>query len=384
MELKDRVLKFIVLMGLVSLFGDMIYEGVRGISGIYLQSLGASMMVVSITAGLGEFLGYSVRLISGTLVDRLKAYWFFTFLGYGFLIFIPLLAFVDSLELAVLFILLERFGKGLRTPARDTIVSFVSQKVGRGVSFGIIKFFDQFGSIIGPLIFLISYSLFHNYKVGFFAMFIPFAMVVISLFMARKMFPNPEKLETPTLIENSNRIFYVYILFTFFSIVSMPNYQVISYFFKLSGVLNNEQIMVFYMLAMFFEMVVAIVIGKTYDIYKFKILTFLPVITFLLVIFSFNGYFYTAIISVLLYGTVLAIHESVMRSAVADLTKVSKRGFSYGIFTFIFGLGYFLGNVTIGFLSNKGYVYVVIFSGLTQFISLLLLIYLFQLTKKKA
>ena len=132
MELKDRVLKFIVLMGLVSLFGDMIYEGVRGISGIYLQSLGASMMVVSITAGLGEFLGYSVRLISGTLVDRLKAYWFFTFLGYGFLIFIPLLAFVDSLELAVLFILLERFGKGLRTPARDTIVSFVSQKVGRG------------------------------------------------------------------------------------------------------------------------------------------------------------------------------------------------------------------------------------------------------------
>ncbi|EEP61118.1 hypothetical protein [Sulfurihydrogenibium yellowstonense] len=55
METK-KIYKFIILMGFVSLFGDTVYEGTKGIAGPYLYSLGASLFIVSFTAGLGEFL----------------------------------------------------------------------------------------------------------------------------------------------------------------------------------------------------------------------------------------------------------------------------------------------------------------------------------------
>ncbi len=373
---------FIVLLGLVSFLGDVIYEGIRGISGAYLHGLGASMLVVSITAGLGEFLGYSIRLFSGTIVDKLKAYWLFTFIGYGLLVSIPFLVFVDQLELAVFLILLERLGKGLRSPARDSIVSFVSQKIGRGMGFGITEALDQLGAILGPLIFLISYSIHKSYKVGFALMFIPFVLLMLILFYGRRIVPYPEKEERGEQKIFSSKVFYVYILFSFFAILSVPQYQVISYYFKNTGVISDANVMLFYMLAMFVDLVVALIVGKLYDIFKFKVLVALPFFTFILMVFSYGNYFYFAVISAILYGVIIAMHESIMRSAVADLTNISKRGFSYGIFNFIFGLGYFVGNVIIGFLYKFGYLYLLIFSGVSQIISIALFFYLIELVGK--
>ncbi len=51
---KGSAIKFVILLGIVSLFADMTYEGARSISGQYLAILGASGFVVGIVAGLGE------------------------------------------------------------------------------------------------------------------------------------------------------------------------------------------------------------------------------------------------------------------------------------------------------------------------------------------
>ncbi|MGE0033752.1 MAG: MFS transporter, partial [Pseudothermotoga sp.] len=75
---------FIVLMGFVSLFSDIVYEGARGVAGPFLLQLGAGAAVVAFAAGFGEFAGYVLRLFTGYLVDRTKRYWFFTLLGYSF------------------------------------------------------------------------------------------------------------------------------------------------------------------------------------------------------------------------------------------------------------------------------------------------------------
>jgi len=77
---------------LVSCFGDIVYEGARSITGPFLAVLGASSAVVGIIAGVGEFLGYTMRLASGYLADKTRLYWPLTFLGYGALLSIPLLA----------------------------------------------------------------------------------------------------------------------------------------------------------------------------------------------------------------------------------------------------------------------------------------------------
>ena len=63
-------LTFVILLGVVSLFADMTYEGARSITGPYLAVLGASATVVGIVAGFGELVGYALRLAAGYLSDR--------------------------------------------------------------------------------------------------------------------------------------------------------------------------------------------------------------------------------------------------------------------------------------------------------------------------
>ena len=108
---KKNAFWLILLFGLVSLFGDMVYEGARSVNGPYLKTLGANAAIVGLVAGLGEFLGYAIRLASGYFADRAKAYWLLTFLGYGMLISVPLLSLAGIWQVAVIFIIIEKIGR---------------------------------------------------------------------------------------------------------------------------------------------------------------------------------------------------------------------------------------------------------------------------------
>src|SRR5262249_44079661 len=73
---------FVLAFGLVSLFADMVYEGARSIIGPYLATLGASATGVGLIAGIGEFIGYGLRVGSAYLVTRTRHYWAWTITGY--------------------------------------------------------------------------------------------------------------------------------------------------------------------------------------------------------------------------------------------------------------------------------------------------------------
>lgn len=60
---------FVMTTGIVHLFDDITYEGGGSINGPFMASLGASAVIVSVTAGLGEFLGYALRLPAGYAAD---------------------------------------------------------------------------------------------------------------------------------------------------------------------------------------------------------------------------------------------------------------------------------------------------------------------------
>src|SRR5438132_4446894 len=74
---------FVLTMGIVNLFGDVTYEGGGSINGPFLGSLGASAAAISIIAGAGEFLGYSLRSVSGYVADKTGKHWPVTFIGYA-------------------------------------------------------------------------------------------------------------------------------------------------------------------------------------------------------------------------------------------------------------------------------------------------------------
>lgn len=129
---RRTALKFVVFLGVVSLLADMTYEGARSIIGPYLAILGASATAVGFVAGFGELIGYALRLISGYISDRTGKYWSITLLGYFInLLAVPLLALAGSWEMAAMLMVAERMGKAIRTPARDALLSYATQKIGR-------------------------------------------------------------------------------------------------------------------------------------------------------------------------------------------------------------------------------------------------------------
>ena len=140
----NRAVQFIILLGLISLFADMTYEAARSINGSFLQVLGTNGATVGWVAGLGELLGYGLRLISGFLADRTKKYWTLVITGYMINLFsVPLLALAGYWQLAVILMMTERVGKALRSPARDALLSFGTREMGRGWGFGLDDFFFE-------------------------------------------------------------------------------------------------------------------------------------------------------------------------------------------------------------------------------------------------
>src|SRR5689334_15616570 len=107
--MKNRALRFVVLIGVMSFFADFVYEGARSINGPYLAILGASATLVGVIAGLGELMGYGLRLVSGRLSERTREFWPITIFGYVVqMASVPLLAIAPNWQIAGLLIVLER------------------------------------------------------------------------------------------------------------------------------------------------------------------------------------------------------------------------------------------------------------------------------------
>lgn len=383
---RTTALRFIVLMGIVSLFGDITYEGSRSISGPYLAMLGAGAATVGMVAGLGEFMGYALRLLSGYLADRTRAYWTLTFAGYGLMLSIPMLAFAGHWQTAAFFIVLERMGKAVRTPARDAILSHATKHVGRGFGFGLHEALDQVGAVLGPLIFTFSILLKGSYREGFAVLWIPGLLALAFLLKARQEVPEPEKLEDVSAASKDGkdglpRIFWIYALFAFFSVAGFAHFQLIAYHFKFRSVVSDVQIPLFYIIAMAVDGVVALLIGKVYDKKGLASLIAIPLLTLPLPFFAFSQSYAFAVISVVLWGAVMGIHETVMRAAIADLAPIGRRGIAYGIFNTVYGGAFLFGSAAMGLLYETSINSLLALAVSLELVSLAILLFLIKAQK---
>ncbi len=365
MNPRDSAIKFIVLMGFVSLFADMTYEGGRSITSPYLAILGASATAVGFIFGFGELLGYALRYVSGYIADKTRKFWTLTIIGYAVNLFaVPLLALAKFWEIAMLLIFAERIGKAIRTPARDAMISYASKRVGRGYSFGLHEALDQIGAVSGPLI-VSALLYFKGYKEAFAVLAFPALVSLIILLYARKNFPKPhlmevsvdekneDKMNKKGINKNKMKIVRYYMIFVFLSVAGFTSFPIIAYHLKTNNIVSDEAIPIMFAGAMLIDAAVAVVFGKIYDRIGFKTLVSVPILTALIPLFALSSNLYLVITGIFMLGTVLGLQETILRAAVADLSPVEYRGRAYGTFNAVYGIAWFIGNTLIGFFYDK-------------------------------
>ena len=367
---------FILLFGIVSLFSDMTHEGASSIRGAYMAMMGASAAAIGFASGLGEMVGYSMRYVFGRLTDKTGKYWPMTILGYVLdILAVPALALVGEHGwiAACALLVIQRMGKAIKKPAKDTIMSFAASQLGAGRSFGIQELLDQIGAFLGPvLLYLVMLckrggDSFSTYALCFAVLAVPGAVTLVLLLVTRARFPHPElfepepKVYVPFQLKRSFKLYIAGIsLFAFgFADYSLIIMHVSRRFAGgLSGALaqtgsivSSGNLPLLYAGAMLVDAVAALVFGNLYDK---KGLTALVISTALSSMFA-PLVFLTDSVPVLLLGVALwgvgmGAQESILKAAVTGMVPKSSRATGYGLFECSFGIFWFLGSWALGAL----------------------------------
>ncbi|MDT7879952.1 MAG: MFS transporter [Candidatus Hydrothermia bacterium] len=373
-------MSLIFFLGIVSLFADITYEGARSIIGQYLFVLGSSSLFVGFIAGFGEFIGYFLRILFGYLADKTKNYWSFMIIGYSLNVFsVPLLAFTNNYLIAGILVLLERLGKAIRTPSRDTIISFIGAKYGSGISFGIHEFLDQIGALSGPLLIFLILSLSkNNYKLSFLILIIPAILCLIFLFWTKIKFSNISEIEIRGKRYESfksSKKFWIYTIAIGFVSFGFIDFALISYHYKKINLFEPNIIAILYSIAMITDAISSIILGKLFDKFGIKVLLISILLTSfsspLLFLFNEKMIIFLAII---LWGIGIGSQESIMRAYISNIIKKEERATAFGIFNSIYGFSWFIGSLMIGYLYSLSLTYMVILSFSFQIFGLLILL----------
>jgi len=372
--LRNRALKFVVLIGVVSFFADFTYEGARSVTGPYLAILGASATLVGFIAGLGELLGYGLRLVSGRLSERTGEFWPITLFGYVVqMSAVPLLALAPNWRIAGLLIVVERIGKAIRNPPRDVMLSHAAKQIGYGWGFGLHEALDQFGALFGPLVVAAVLAARGNYKTAFAILLVPAIVTLLLLVFARFSYPKPEDLEVSVSnVEASGLppVFWIYLIGAGLVAAGFADFSLMAYHFEKASVIPNIWVPVFYSVAMGVSGIGSLLFGHLFDRVGIWILVPLTLIAAASAPLVFLGGFWVALIGSALWGLGMGVHESIIPAAVATMVPHQRRPSAYGIFTAGYGVSWFVGSVIIGRLYDVSVFALIVFSVLAQMVAI--------------
>jgi len=362
-DTKKQAMRFIVCLGIVSMFADITYEGARSVLGPFLNNLGASATQVGLIAGIGEMLAASLRFFSGRFADRTRSYWAITIIGYGVnLIAVPALAFAGNWWTAALLVALERTGKSIRGPARDVLLSEATATVGHGWGFGLHAALDQTGAVIGPLVVAITVAKSHAFGPAFLGLALPAAAALGALLLARAWFP-AQGATAPQQIEQTEfpQVFWIYVASAGVLACGFVDFALLSFHFQKAGVATQAMIPLLYSGAMAVNAVTAPLFGRLFDRFGLVALSIGTLISMLSLPLGFLGGPIAAAVGVACWATGIGAQDATLRSGIARVVSMNKRGSAFGAFNGIYGVMWFVGSSIMGFLYDRSLIAVVIF-----------------------
>lgn len=373
---------FVVLFGMVSLFSDMTHESANSIRGAFLSLAGASAAVIGFVSGLGELVGYGLRYVFGRLTDRTRRYWPMVLFGYALdVVAVPALALVgrNGWVLACALLIIQRLGKAIKKPAKDTVMSFAASQEGVGKSFAIQELLDQIGAVLGPLLlYLIMLfqhrdDTFSDYRMCFAFLAIPGTITLLLLWLTYKRFPHPENFEPEPKEYVPFRVskrFVVYILGISLFAFGFADYSLIVMHFSRQHLFTAAVLPLLYALAMLTDAASAFVFGWLFDRHARLSLVVSTLVAAPFAVFAFLGSDVASVVTgVVLWGIGMGAQESILTAAVATMVPKRSRATGYGIFECCFGAAWFLGSWLLGVLYDQSLVAMVIVSVAAQLLA---------------
>lgn len=357
------ITRSIWILSLISLFTDTASEMLYPIMPIYLKSIGFSVVLIGILEGVAEATAGFSKGYFGKKSDVSAKRVPFVKLGYGLsAISKPMMA-IFTFPIWIFFArTIDRIGKGVRTGARDALLSDETTNENKAKVFGFHRSMDTFGAVLGPslaLLYLYFYP--ENYKTLFFIAFIPGILAVISSYFLKekKHEINPEKKSLPFFSflhywkessEEYKKLVIGLLVFTLFN--SSDVFLLLK--MKESGVSDQLLIIVY----IFYNLVYALLafpIGILADKLGLKNIFIFGLLVFALVYFgmSFNKNYSIFFLLFFLYGVYASATEGISKAWISNISDRKNTATAIGTFSSFQSIFTMLASSLAGFIWYK-------------------------------
>ena len=179
----------IFIMGLVSFFTDVSSEMIQSILPFFILEVGGTGIILGLIIGLTTAISNILKGISGWVSDRINKRKPFVVAGYSISnLSKPFMAFSPSWQYILGLKATDRFGKGLRTSSRDTMISYYATE--KGKAFGMHRAMDTLGAVVGSLLAFLFLFLTWTYSQIIFFSIIPGFIAIILILTIKDVNPN--------------------------------------------------------------------------------------------------------------------------------------------------------------------------------------------------
>src|SRR5947207_1174642 len=150
----SRLPRQVTLFGWVSLLNDFASEMIYPLLPAFVTGvLGAGPQALGALDGAAEFAAAFVKLGAGRLADRVPWRGPMIVLGYFIAVVVrPVIAITGAAWQVIGLRVVDRLGKGLRTPPRDALIADVTPAAARGAPLGLQRGMDHAGAVLGPIL----------------------------------------------------------------------------------------------------------------------------------------------------------------------------------------------------------------------------------------
>jgi MFS family permease len=226
---------------------------------------------------------------------------------------------------------------------------------------------DQTGAVIGPLLMALAVARSHNYAPAFLRLGIPAAGALLALLIARAIYPTAGS-AAPRQVKQQElpRVFWMYVAAAGVLAFGFLDFPLLSFHFEKQGLVEPAMIPILYAGAMGVIGLTALFFGRLYDRYGVSILFYGTLISLLSLPLGFLGGSASAVASVVCWATGHGAQDACLRSGIAQVVSMNKRGTAFGAFNGVYGVAWFLGSTVMGLLYGISLPLLVAFGVLAQ------------------